>query len=301
MLLSRFLYTPMKTRLVTLLLVATFSAFAAGQEGKPAVSVPFTIAADTNLLMIPSASPGGPSFALDTGGGVSVLAKGLVEKLGGKSYGTFTGFRLTGERLDLELFKVPELRVGPIVQKEVVVAGWDGLDKLHLDGIIGLDFFRAQPITVDFVHHQLIFETSVSLAQRRIAGRTVALRLDDQRGVSLTPFARFRVGSRSAECEIDTGSQGYILNLRYMKQLGIDPNSSAVKRSEYTTILGNKELRYTAAVPTPSLKGIPAVAGESVPALFEEIIYDCNVGIQYWAGRIVTFDVPNKVLLVSTK
>lgn len=292
----------MKARLLMLLpLVAILSAYAAGQAGELPVSVPFTIAADTNLLMIPGASPDGPSFALDTGGGVSVLAKSVVEKLGGKAYGTFTGFRLTGERIDLKLFKVSELRVGPVVQKDVVVGGWDGLDKLHLAGIVALDFFRAQPLTVDFVHHQLIFETSTSLARRRIAGKTVKVRLDDQRGVSLTPFARFRVGSQPAECEIDTGSQGYILNLRYMKQLGVDPNNSAVKRSEHTTILGNKELRFTATIPAPSLEGIPAVAGETVPALFEEIIYDCNIGIEYWMNRIVTFDIPHRVLLVSAK
>jgi len=127
------------------------------------------------------------------------------------------------------------------------------------------------------------------------------LRLDNQRGVSLTPFARFRIGLNSAECEIDTGSQGYILNLRYMRRLGVDPNSNVVKSSEYTTILGNKELRYTAMIPAPSLEGIPKATGQTVPALFEEIIYDCNMGIDYWANRIVTFDVPHRALLVSAK
>jgi hypothetical protein len=161
--------------------------------------------------------------------------------------------------------------------------------------------FALNPSRSTFSIIRLFFETATSLAQRRIASKTVTLRLDDQRGINLTPFARFRVGSRSAECEIDTGSQGYILNMRYMKQLGVDPNSSAVKRSEYTTILGNKELRYTATILAPSLEGIPAVAGQTVPALFEEMIYDCNIGIQYWATRSVTFDVTHRALLVSAK
>jgi hypothetical protein len=60
-------------------------------------------------------------------------------------------------------------------------------------------------------------------------------------------------------------------------------------------------LRYTATIPAPTLEGIPAVSGETVPALFEEIIYDCNIGIQYWTNRIVTFDIPDRVLLVSPK
>jgi Aspartyl protease len=68
-------------------------------------SIPFTVSSETSLLMIP-VSVGGDTtipFVLDTGSGVSVLSQSLVDKLGGKATGRFTGFRLTGERIDLQL------------------------------------------------------------------------------------------------------------------------------------------------------------------------------------------------------
>jgi aromatic ring-cleaving dioxygenase len=48
--------------------------------------------------------------------GVSVLSKSLVDKLGEKPTGQFTGFRMIGERLDVQLYTISELRVGPMVQ-----------------------------------------------------------------------------------------------------------------------------------------------------------------------------------------
>lgn len=232
---------------------------------------------------------------------MTVLSPSLVDKLGGTPAGILTGFRLTGERIDLQLFIIPEFRIGPMVQHHVVVAEWVGLDNLHLSGILALSSFRTQPITLDFKHHQLIFETKASLANRRASSKIVPVHFDDQRGIGLTPFAGFLAGSQTAECEIDTGSQGYILNSRYMKPLGVDPNSDVVKSSEHTTILGNKELRYSAIVPAPHLSDIPFGKDEVARALFEDIIYDCNIGIDYWANRVVTFDVPHKGLIVSTK
>jgi hypothetical protein len=106
-------------------------------------SIPFTVSSDTGLLMIPVSVGGDQTtpFVLDTRSGVSVLSQSLVDKLGGKATGRFTGFRLTGERMDLRLFTIPELRVGPVLQRNALVAGWDGMDKFHLAGMISLNFF----------------------------------------------------------------------------------------------------------------------------------------------------------------
>lgn len=114
--------------------------------------IPFTVSSDTGLLMIPVSVGGDQTtpFVLDTGAGVSMLSQSLVDKLGGKATGQFTGFRLTGERLELQLFTIPELRVGPVLQRNVLVAGWNGLDQFHLAGMISLNFFRDQPFYPGF-------------------------------------------------------------------------------------------------------------------------------------------------------
>ena len=128
---------------------------------------------------------------LDTGAGVSVLSKSLVRKLGGRAAGAFTGFRLTGERLDLELFTIPSLRIGPVLQRNVLVAGWDELDKLHLAGLVSLSFFRDHPFTLDLPGRRLTFETAATLASRQKHGEIIPVQLNDMRGISIDLFAPF--------------------------------------------------------------------------------------------------------------
>jgi hypothetical protein len=251
--------------------------------------------------MIPVSTGGAETtpFVLDTGSGVSVLSQSLVDRLGGEPAGRLTGFRLTGERMDLQLFTIPELRVGPIVRHNVVVAGWDGLDKFHLCGMIALDFFRDQAFTLDFSAKRLFFESQASLAERRRRGSVVKTRFDDMRGTSLDLFAPFRIEGKIAECEVDTGSQGYVFASRYMDVLGLTSKSSGVKESTHTTILGNTESRYNALVDSLTL-GDTQIGSPAHPSiLFEDIVYDCNIGIDFWLNKIVTFDRPDKQLVVS--
>jgi hypothetical protein len=65
--------------------------------------VPITIASRVEAHVI-----------VDTGAGLDVFAPSLVQKAGGKPSGQFSGFRATGERIDVPLFIVPEIRTGPL-------------------------------------------------------------------------------------------------------------------------------------------------------------------------------------------
>ena len=264
-------------------------------------SIPFTVSTDTGLLMIPVAVNGDQTtpFVLDTGAGVSVLSQGLVDKLGGRATGQFTGFRLTGERLDLRLFTIPELRVGPVLLRNVLVAGWSGLDQFHLAGMISLNFFRDQPFTLDFRSHQLVIETVAGLAARQRHGSIVPVKIDDMRGISIALFAPFKLDGHAAQCEVDTGSQPYIFASRYMDMLGLTAHSSGVQESGHTSVLGKNELRYRASASSLQLDDTQ-ISTEGKPSiLFEDIIYDCNVGIDFWKNRVVTFDVPHRKMVVA--
>ena len=264
-------------------------------------SIPFTISADTGLLMIPVSVGADQTipFVLDTGSGVSVLSRSLVDKLGGKATGQFTGFRLTGERLDLQLFTIPELRVGPVLQRNALVAEWDGLDKFHLAGMISLNFFRDQPFTLDLRSHQLVIETAAGLAARQKHGSIVRVQMDDMRGISIALFAPFRLDGHEAQCEVDTGSTGYIFASRYMSMLGLTAHSSGVQESDHTSILGKNEVRYRTAASSLRLDDTQIGTEDKPSILFEDIIYDCNVGIDFWRNRVVTFDIPDRAMVIA--
>lgn len=265
-------------------------------------SVPFTVTPQHLLtIRVALGKEGMQPVVLDTGGGVDVLSLRLVHELGGTPAGTFTGFRLTGERLDLPLFTIPEIRLGPAVQKNALVAAWDGLDKLHLAGVLSLSFFRDHPFTLDIREHRLILESPASLRARRTLGSAVSLRADDLRGISLDIFAPLTLDGHPALCEVDTGSQGYIFARRYMDMLGLTADSAGVKSSEAPTILGHQESRYSAPVRSLRMPGTQLSAPATASVLFEDLIYDCDVGIDFFQGRSITFDIAGRQMIVSRR
>jgi len=279
-----------------LVLLATTPLFAKPQ----AVSVPFITNSD-GMVIVPATLAGTIPIhvILDTGAGLDVIAPSLIEKVHGKPAGQFTGFRMSGERLNLSLFVVPELSVGPLIKKDALVGTWDLLDQLHIDGIISASDFRQQPFTLDFVNKQLVFETKKTLSKRRSLGVSSPLQLDDQRGITLDLFSRFRLGTQTGQCEIDTGSPKATISLRYMTSLGIDKDGKDVKKQERRNAAGAGEVRYWTALAELSLSSAPQVNLSPARVSFSDIIYDCVVGVDFWSARAVTFDIPDRQLIVS--
>jgi hypothetical protein len=236
---------------------------------------------------------------VDTGAGLDILAPSLIEKLHGEPAGKFTGFRMTGERLDIPLFLVHGLSIGPLLKKDAVVGSFDVLDKLHLDGIVSVNDFRQQAFTIDFVNKAVIFETPATIARRRAAGKSQPLQLDDQRGITLDLFAQFLIAGQPGQCEIDTGSQNASVSLRYMTLLDIEKDATGVHKQEGQTIAGGKEIRYKTMLPRISLAAAPEVSLAPANVSFSDIIYDCVVGTDFWASRTLTIDIANRQMIVS--
>lgn len=287
----------MKRLMTTVLLL--FISLPLPAKSKP-VSIPFTTNSD-GMVVVPATLGGTiPMHVIfDTGAGLDVLAPSLIEKVHGKPAGQFTGFRMTGERLDISLFIVSELSVGPVVKKDALVAGWDVLDQLHFDGIISLNDFRQQPFTFDFANKQLIFETDKALAKRRANGQSSPLHFDDQRGISLDMFAQFLIGKQPGQCEIDTGSPSATVSTRYMALLGVDKDSKDVRKHEGRTIAGASEVRYDTRLPQISLAAAPQISIGQPRVSFSDIIYDCVIGVDFWHDRAVTIDILDRQLIIS--
>ncbi|HSL22695.1 MAG TPA: hypothetical protein VK886_14270 [Vicinamibacterales bacterium] len=243
-------------------------------------SIPFTTAHEGRVVVSARAAGDVPlKVILDTGAGLDVFAPTLIAKLGGKPAGQFTGFPMSGERLDLPLFVIPELSIGPLVKKDALVGSWEVLDEPHregvIDGIVSLNYFRDQPFTFDFVNKVIVFESPQSLEQRRAAGQVSPLQLHDQRGIALDVFAQFLIGDRQGQCEIDTGSPRATMSTRYLASPGTD------------------------AVPLLALAASPRIGVAKPQVSFKNIIYDCVIGVDFWAGKIVTIDIPGRRLIVA--
>src|SRR5580692_1041309 len=287
----------MQNRLVALIVFLIVQTSLAA-TGRPA-QVPFTISPDGMITIAATLGTIPVHVIFDTGAGIDVLAPSVVEKLHGTPAGQFTAFRMWGDRLDIPLFIVPEISVGPMTRRNVLVGTWEMLDQLHLEGIISVNDFREQPITLDFVNKVMVFENAKSLARRHSSGLAAPLRLDDNRGIALDLFSDFSIGNQTGDCELDTGSQNATLNTRYMAPLSIDKDGKDVQKREQKNSSGTTTVRYKTTLPNIALAAAPQVAIAHAPALFADIIYDCVIGLDFWLGRAVTIDIAGHRLIVS--
>jgi hypothetical protein len=102
--------------------------------------------------------------------------------------------------------------------------------------------------------------------------------------------------------EVDTGSQGLILNTRYMKALHIDPADQQLKRSESKDETGHLNTRYYTRLPC-RIKLKTALSNDfsqSTPAvMFQKIIYDGLIGDTFLRQFTVTYDLPHSQMLFA--
>lgn len=281
----------------TLLLFLICSVFGFGQ------TQPTTIPFETNtegMVKVPATFGGVEVQALlDTGSGIDLIAPSLLKKVPAKPAGFFAGFRMSGERVDLALYTIPSIQIGPFEKKNVTVGLFEVLDKVGIPAIIGMPTLRDQPFTIDFIHKQLVLETPQSLRQRRTAGDVVSLKVDDDRGIMLDLFAEFSFGKATGLCEIDTGNPGNAVNSRFMDALGIDKESKSVEKSTIKTITGVERTRYKTTVPELGFKASPGSAKKDTPVAFSDIIFDCVIGIDYYRDKVLTFDIAHRELIVQ--
>ncbi len=236
-------------------------------------------------------------FVLDTGAGIHVVSAGFLAKLQPTPSGRFSGFRHTGERVDFDTFRVSSLAIGPVRQRAPVVAVWEVLDRLKVEGVLSAKFFETQPVTIDFSRRELIFEDAQSLQARVRRGYTVPLTSIEDRGKSLELFLDVLVGGQArCECKLDTGHAGVaVLDSRYAPALGLAERPN----QETQTLLGAKEIRFQAALDV-SLASVPSVLARRVEVVFKDhLIYDGLLGTAFWTGHALTLDIPRKRLIIS--
>jgi hypothetical protein len=218
---------------------------------------------------------------IDLGAGVDVLSTALGRRLV-LVKGKYVSLRLTGERVDLPLGTVLSLAIGGVNISAPHVGIWSGLDGSGIDGLISATAFRNVTTTFDFKNHQVIIEDAQTFAERARAGIKVPLLLQDDLSIALGIFARFDFGGgKTGLCEIDTGAQGITIDKSLAASLGVNPNVGTTRLSSI------------------SLEGAPQTTIVQPTVTFGNLIYDCNVGNSFWAGKSFTLDLPNRVFYVA--
>jgi Aspartyl protease len=251
--------------------------------------IPFT--AVDGLIQVRASLAGGPPVPLlvDLGAGLDVLSAETARSLDLPVDGRYTNWRMSGERVDIATATLPSIALAGFVVDHPTVGVWKGLDGSGFAGLISATAFRNVAVTFDFVSHELIVEDPTSMKAIQRDRIRVPLALADDRGISLDLFAPFEFGNgATGSCEIDTGSQGYFIDTRLAAKIGVTP---AVKPND-------PKKRAEAVVPFVRLASAPATQRTTPTAIFADLIFDCNVGNEFWAGRRFTLDIPDRSLFV---
>jgi hypothetical protein len=220
---------------------------------------------------------------VNLGAGVDVLSSELGRRFVAVN-GKYVSLRLTGERVDLPIGKVVTLSIGNVNLDAPHVGIWNGLDGTGVGGLISATAFRNVTTTFDFRNHQIVIEDAQTFPERVRSQIRIPLILQDDLGIALGLFARFDFGGgKTGLCEIDTGSPGITLDKTFAASIGINPGGSSTGRIASVGIVGAPQTTITG----PTVK-------------FSDLIYDCDIGNSFWAGRTFTLDLPNHFVYVST-
>lgn len=223
-------------------------------------------------------------FLFDTGGGVTVVTPEFAEAIGCEPWGRITGFRMRGERLDLQRCDGVQLDFGTHRATVPTAGVWDFSEVLPpgappLQGSIALDAFAGQAITLDLAGNRLIVETPESLARRTADAIEVPVRFKrEASGLALTVFVPVETARGRLWMQLDSGSTGALAIAAHAAEL-----------------LGLEQVdgRQQATLQLPG--GIELQG----PAVVQDLIIDGNIGLPLLRQWVITFDLAHGRMWMS--
>lgn len=291
--------TGAKTFTLFLSLVCFFTSYS--QE-----NIPIRVIESGHIVIKAKVNNAEGDFIFDTGGGITLLTKKFSEKIKNvkKQDGGYTGFRATGERIDLDLFTVDNIEIGKRITKKPTVTIMD-VNLGEYDGIVSLDLFETRPFSIDFKNKLFIFETAESIKKKKTAGLMVPLQLSKDRNITLGIFACFTLNNKmKLQFSLDSGAgdSAYHINSKYLEACDIDISDTSKvkivkKGSEFNA--DKKTLAYIATVAKLEAANDPQIKLESFSARFiPDLIYDGKISIN-WLGEVLTFNLPAAELIIT--
>lgn len=218
-------------------------------------------------------------YLLDTGAGVTLLSAKSLAEAGCTPWGRITGYTMMGQRGDGPRCEGVALQAGPLTLMPPIVGPVDMASlnpkDADLDGIIGLNAFEDQLVTIDFAAGLLTVETSASLAAR--VARMIPLKIRLKRevdGLALAVAAAVSTSKGTLWMELDSGNGGTILVSKPVADLvGMDPARD-----------GKQPARF---------KVTDDVIAETGDGFAPDMIMDGNLGMPFLRNWVLTLDLQN--------
>ena len=232
------------------------------------------------------------TFLVDTGGGVTLVTPEFAKRTGCAPWGQISGFRLTGERLDMPRCENMEIGLPGGRTMAPVTAGVIDLMPLMakgdapIDGSLALDALDGQVFTLDVRAGTLQFETPESLEARVADAVEIPIRVsrygNSARGVAV--YARSKTAKGDLWLELDTGGDAPVLLPNSMAaEAGADPT---MEKQPYTLTLSGTDRDVT----------------QPTRAIVRDMVRDGVVGMPVLVHWQLTFDlVHDRLWIAPTK
>jgi hypothetical protein len=210
----------------------------------------------------------------DTGGGETMISPDLASGIGCKPYGRAIGFRMGGEQVAFEYCDGVLLRLGDVSIAHDRVGVFDlksilPRDAPPADGVVSLQSFRGQPVTIDLASGRITLETARSLAARTPRMRPLMMRVaTGPTGAETTVYIAARVGGQRVWFLLDSGTGDPALVSAYVaRTAGLQSGT------------GNMQIDFDGLGPV------------QLPVATRQMIYDGVLGVGFIQDWVFTFDL----------
>lgn len=238
-------------------------------------------------------------FLFDSGIGLTVINPSLAESVGMTGITeTFTGRRMSGQDVSAALVRMPEVSLGGFTIGDHVAGVVDmGTTESgsSFDGILGLDFFADERVTIDPANQQL---TVGDCAPER--GIVVPVEVRRDKG-SVVMFAPLELPSgRVVTMEVDSGSGALILDDRYMPDCQVASNDRRIDELQGIDETGQSFTRRFITIDgSVQVPGEPLTTQRAPRVMFQQIIHDGLIGTEFLDRFCYSFDVPREQLVLA--
>ena len=226
------------------------------------------------------------TFLFDSGSGVSSLSPEFAVAIGCRPWGQITGFRMTGQRLDMQ--RCDNIRVsiaGRSFPASTVgvfdISKYLSSDVGHVDGTIALDLFSNQAFTLSYGGHVIRLLDQSALANETKGLRSMPVHLvRDAEGLALTVNLPVITTAGTAWFEMDSGNTSNLVlvnkalaPLFQLKAEGRDAYSISLMLENGTAFIGAAHVL--------------------------DLILDGNLGTSFLSNHNVTVDLSHQTAWVS--
>lgn len=278
-----------------LLLLATVAGLAAGsaagQSLTPSVSGPLAAPATRSapisvINLVPwrtrwvaeATIAGKPRKLLfDSGGGDSQLSPSLAAEAGCKPWGQLVGFNMHAERYatarcDGVAFVLAGRRHAPPSVGLLDMGAMNPRDS-ELSGLLALDAFEDQAVTLDLRGGHIVVESDLSLKERTAKMQPLPIRLArESAGRALAVYVAVPTAEGPLWVELDSGNGGTVLIAKAnAKLVGLDPEKEGPQHLE--------------------LQIAPGVRLQTDQAYSGDLTIDGNLGMPFMRDWIITLDL----------